>query len=156
MQVSTSLLIRAPSERIFDLAADIQRWPTILPHYRWVRLLSTSPDGLVRVADMAARRGAIPVRWHARQYLLPQQQRIEFRHVGGITRGMDVAWVLTPVPGGVLVRIDHAFSPEWPLVPDALVTAVVGHFFVDSIARRTLDCIKRLAEAAPAAPRSAA
>src|SRR5262249_2944657 len=32
-------VIRAPSDRIFALAADVERWPDHLPHYRYVRFL---------------------------------------------------------------------------------------------------------------------
>ena len=55
--------IRAPYERIFPLAAEIERWPERLPHYRYVRRLPAS-NGERRFA-MGARRGPIPVRWEA-------------------------------------------------------------------------------------------
>jgi len=28
---------RAPADLCFRVAADVERWPEILPHYRWVR-----------------------------------------------------------------------------------------------------------------------
>jgi hypothetical protein len=59
---------------------------------------------------------------------------------------MDVAWTLTPDRDGVQVAIWHQFAPSWPLVPDALVTYVIGDFFVESIAMKTLQRIKELAE----------
>src|SRR5437870_12133994 len=31
--------IHAPLERVFDVAQDVEGWPEILPHYRWVRFL---------------------------------------------------------------------------------------------------------------------
>ena len=34
--------IDAPPERVFAAAADVERWPAILPHYRWVRMLERS------------------------------------------------------------------------------------------------------------------
>jgi ribosome-associated toxin RatA of RatAB toxin-antitoxin module len=30
-------LVRAPAEVCFNVAADVERWPSFLPHYRWVR-----------------------------------------------------------------------------------------------------------------------
>ena len=80
------------------------------------------------------------------QELDPARRRITFRHVGGITRGMQVAWTLEPRADGVLVEIWHAFRPRWPLVPDGLVQFVVGELFVDNIASKTLRRIKLLAE----------
>ena len=144
METETTLRIRADRDRIFRLAAAVEDWPRILPHYRWVRVLEQR-DGS-RVMDMAACRGRIPVRWTAEQRLDPNEPRISFRHVGGMTRGMQVAWTFTPqADGAVLVRIWHRFCPDWPLVPDWLVHLVVGRLFVEYIAHRTLRRIGELA-----------
>ena len=139
--------MRADPDVIFRLAAAVEEWPRILPHYRSVRVLHD--DGERRVVAMAARRGAIPVRWVAEQQVYPGDRRITFRHVGGVTRGMEVAWTLTPADdsGEVGVRIWHRFEPRWPLVPDILVDLVVGEYFVNGIAARTLACIRARAEA---------
>jgi ribosome-associated toxin RatA of RatAB toxin-antitoxin module len=39
------IVIRAPLERVFALARDVERWPELLPHYRWVRMLERRADG---------------------------------------------------------------------------------------------------------------
>jgi ribosome-associated toxin RatA of RatAB toxin-antitoxin module len=150
MDVSTERVARADPSKIFALAAAVEDWPRILPHYRWVRVLAN--DGThVRLIDMAARRDvvgaiAIPLRWTAVQRLYPADMRIEFEHVGGITRGMRVAWSISPVSDStVLVKIRHLFAPRWP-VPDLLVRAVVGEYFVNGVAQRTLRRICDLAQ----------
>lgn len=142
--------MRAAPAVIFKLAAEIERWPLFLPHYRYVRLLRASPDRRFKVAAMGARRDFLPVAWTTTQELFPDERprRIRFRHIRGITRGMDVAWILTPRPQGVHVEIRHAFDPRWPLVGDRLVHRVIGEFFVGTIAGRTLRCVKATAEAA--------
>jgi hypothetical protein len=122
----------------------VERWPVILPHYRWVRVLAE--DGATRTVAMAARRDWLPVRWVARQRLTPAEHRIDFTHVGGVTRGMDVTWRLVANDQGTLVTLWHGFRPGWPLVPDGLVHAVIGRFFVEHIAGKTLRRIKALAE----------
>ena len=139
METATSLWVRADPRTIYDLAAAVQDWPRILPHYR--RVIVLHDDGLRRVLEMRARRGLIPVGWTAEQRLFPSEPRIAFTHIRGITRGMRVAWTFSPRPEGTLVRVWHWFSPHWPLVPDWLVHLVVGRFFVDAIAGRTLRCL---------------
>jgi uncharacterized membrane protein len=153
METTTSIQVHADRDVVFALASAVERWPAILPHYCWVRVVRD--EGSRRIVEMAARRDAIPVRWMAVQELFPDERRIAFRHIGGITRGMEVAWTLVPNQDGVHVRIWHAFRPRWPLIPDALVHLVVGQFFVQNIASKTLRRIKELAESAPAssAPR---
>jgi ribosome-associated toxin RatA of RatAB toxin-antitoxin module len=147
VNTSIAVAIRAEPERIFGLAARVEDWPRLLPHYRWVRILRD--DGRRRVMEMAARRDGIPVRWTAVQEQHPDEGLITFHHVRGVTRGMDVAWTLRPIdpPGTTLVHIWHGFEPRWPLVPDRLVELVVGQYFVNGIAARTLAGLRAYAEA---------
>ena len=62
--------IHAPPERLFALIADVEGWPRLLPHYRWVRRLAA--DGSRWTLEMAAWRSlpglrgrGYPVRWTA-------------------------------------------------------------------------------------------
>src|SRR5690348_3946802 len=140
------ITISAPAERIYELAARIERWPEILPHYRYVTLLRN--EGNMRLAEMAATRDGIPVRWVSIEELAPMRHGIRFRHVRGVTRGMDVQWIIEPAAeGGALVRIVHEFDPPWPRPFGPLVARyIVGRFFVHNIANKTLRRIKELAE----------
>ena len=57
------------------------------------------------------------------------------------------AWNPKPcTDSNVLVRIRHVFEPPWP-VPHVLVRLIVGEYFVNGVARRTLRRIGELAEA---------
>jgi ribosome-associated toxin RatA of RatAB toxin-antitoxin module len=135
--------MQAPTERIFALAAEVERWPQRLPHYRYVRRLP-DPAGELRFA-MGARRGLIPVRWEAIQRPRPEDGVIEFVHTGGVTRGMAVAWRLRPDPGGVEVSIEHQLSTR-----SRVAGAVIANF-IEAIATRTLRRVKELAEASSGA-----
>ncbi|HEX6140796.1 MAG TPA: SRPBCC family protein [Candidatus Limnocylindria bacterium] len=137
--------VAAPFERIFELAAEVERWPRLLPHYRYVRRLP-SANGERRFA-MGARRGRIPVSWQAVQRPLPDARRIEFTHVGGLTRGMEVAWTFEPRDGGWEVSIHHALDLRWPLLGRFAADRIIGPHFVDAIAGRTLRRVRALAEA---------
>ena len=150
MHTKNEILIRAGAAEVYGLAAPVERWPEILPHYRWVRVLEDGGEGR-RVVEMAALRNFIPVRWRAEQLLFPDAPRIVFRHVGGVTKGMEVEWVFAPQDDGV-VRVSILHDLErglagWPLVGEAVADRVVGPFFVSNIAGKTLRRIKELAEA---------
>jgi ribosome-associated toxin RatA of RatAB toxin-antitoxin module len=138
--------VRAPYERIFDLAADVERWPQRLPHYRYVRRLP-APSGQRRFA-MGARRGLFPVRWEAIQRPRFEDRRIDFTHTGGVTRGMEVAWRFEPDGEGWDVCIEHELTLRWPLVGGLVARHVIGPQFIDAIAGRTLRRIRDLAERA--------
>jgi ribosome-associated toxin RatA of RatAB toxin-antitoxin module len=145
MHTENALLMHAPPETIYPLAAEVERWPSLLPHYRWVRVLRD--DGRVRLVEMAAYRDVIPVHWWAEQELFPEIPRIAFRHVGGITKGMVVEWSFTPQANGTLVRISHDLDLHWPLIGSFVAQRVIGPQFVANIAGKTLRRIKVLAEA---------
>src|SRR5919202_6245018 len=128
MQTEATLRVRAEPQTIYRLAAGVEDWPRILPHYRRVRVVRD--EGERRILEMHARRDRIPVGWTAEQRLFPNEPRITFTHIRGITRGMQVAWTFTPeADGTVVVRVWHWFCPHWPGVPDWLVHLVVGRFF---------------------------
>ena len=147
MRSRVGIVIHAPFERIFPLAAEVERWPERLPHYRYVRTIP-DPDGERRFA-MGARNGPIPVRWEAIQRPRAEERRIEFVHTGGVTRGMQVEWRFAlRADGGQDVRIHHKLALEWPLIGGMAAERVIGPLFVEPIARRTLRRIKALAEAA--------
>ena len=145
MKSELHVVMRAPWERIFPLAADVEGWPQILPHYRYVRPVA-DPDAERRFA-MGARRGLIPVTWEAIQRPLPDERSIEFVHTGGVTKGMWVAWRFEPVEGGTNVSIEHRLELGWPIIGDFAARYVIGPQFIEAIAGRTLHRIRELAEA---------
>jgi ribosome-associated toxin RatA of RatAB toxin-antitoxin module len=150
--VKSELRIRmhAPADRIFALAADVERWPERLPHYRYVTRIP-DPSGERRFA-MGARRGPIPVRWEAVQRQRPAERVIEFEHTGGVTRGMQVAWRFREAEDGVEVSIEHELHLRWPLIGEPVARWVIGPQFVEAIAQRTLRRVKALAEEGIGAP----
>jgi ribosome-associated toxin RatA of RatAB toxin-antitoxin module len=142
MDTSISHRMPAPPEVVFGLAARVEDWPRILPHYRWVRVLEER--GAERIVEMAARRYviaeiAIPLRWVSIQRVNAADHSIEFLHIGGVTRGMYVKWTIDSdySPESTLARIRHVFAPRWP-VPDAVLRTIVGDYFVNGVAARTL------------------
>ncbi len=148
MNSATRINIAAPYARIFELAANVERWPEILPHYRYVRPVPAG-EGERRFA-MGASRGSIPVSWEAIQRPMPDARRIEFEHTGGVTKGMKVAWIFEPVANFAgeawNVRIEHELDLDWPLIGGLVADQVIGPHFIDAIAGRTLRTIRDLAE----------
>jgi ribosome-associated toxin RatA of RatAB toxin-antitoxin module len=149
MQTRNQIVINGSPETIFQLAAEVERWPEILPHYRKVVVLDGDPQD--RLVQMQCVRpfGVVrwPCRWKARQQLLEDEMRILYTHVAGPTRGMEVEWRLEATGGGVLTTITHSLGPSIPLVGSIYSDWLVGPIFVHDIAGRTLRTIKNLVEA---------
>lgn len=146
MKTANTVEMTADLNRIVNLAGDIERWPVILPHYRWVTLLDGG--GARKTVEMAARRGKIPVRWRAIQEIDASGASpiIRYRHIGGVTKGMTVAWTFAASGKGQRVRIDHEFSPPWPVIGGVIADGVIGPHFVSAIAGQTLATIKTIVE----------
>ena len=153
MKTSDSVAIRGEYGRIFGLAANVEEWARILPHYRYVKLLRR--DGNRKLVKMSAWRDMIPVTWTAVETVVPGTEsdpgRITFHHVRGLVRGMDVEWSfqVRHGTGDVLVTISHDLEhPRFPvkILGPRLTDVIVGKGFVSYIAGKTLHQIKMLVE----------
>jgi hypothetical protein len=141
--------MRAPMDRVFAAAADVERWPALLSHYRWVRLLERRPDG--GLVEMAAWRPfgivSYPTWWVSEMRVDRAEPAVYYRHVRGITAGMDVVWQFVPNGESTEVTIVHCWpGPRWPLIGRAAAELVIGPVFIHGIASRTLAGIKRHVE----------
>ena len=140
----TRIAIAAPAQNVYALASATERWPILLPHYRFVRVLSV--DGDVRTVEMAARRGQIPIRWVAEQRNDPKKPSICFRHIAGWTKGMEVEWRFAERGGETIVSISHSLDFEFPIASAFIEKHVIAEYFIDGVAKQTLAQFKRLAE----------
>ena len=149
MRTVDRIRVQAPLREVFTRASDVSRWPAILPHYRWVRLLG---GGLVEMAAWRPFVGGLvkyPTWWVSEMRVNEAAGEIYYRHVRGITRGMDVVWRLIEEGDSVAAEIVHTWTgPSWPLIGGMAANLVIGPVFVHGIASRTLAGIKRAAEAA--------
>jgi ribosome-associated toxin RatA of RatAB toxin-antitoxin module len=150
MRTVDRALISAPLARVYGLASQVEGWPAILPHYRWVRILERATPAVV--VEMAAWRPfgvfRYPTWWVSEMRADPDSRTIRYRHIRGITRGMDVIWSINGRDGAVQVEIVHTWTgPSWPLISRPAADWVIGPVFIHGIASRTLAGVKRAAEA---------
>ena len=140
MHKENSILINAPRSRIFEVAADLSQWSSILPHYRWIRYIEKSPHKNLVV--MAARRGWIPIKWTSEQEIDSEHNEIRFHHLKAFTKGMKVIWTFKETPKGVEVRISHDLNSAIPLIGKLVAEPIIGNFFIHPIANLTLHHMK--------------
>ncbi|MGZ4974304.1 MAG: type II toxin-antitoxin system RatA family toxin [Limisphaerales bacterium] len=136
--------MHAPKAAIFETAADLELWPKILPHYRYIQFLERGPDRNIVV--MAARRSGIPISWTSEQIIDRHELEIRFHHLKAWTKGMCVIWTFSDAPEGVLVTISHDLRFRIPAL-SPIVDPIIGHFFIHNIANKTLRCMKAYVEA---------
>jgi hypothetical protein len=104
---------------------------------------------------MAARHLGIPLWWRTILRPRPEEKRIYFTHIGGITKGMEVFWIFNEAQtsgfrtqkGTVWdVEIQHEFNPRWPPVGRWFAGRVIGEMFVKQVANKTLTRLKQNVE----------
>jgi ribosome-associated toxin RatA of RatAB toxin-antitoxin module len=158
METVDEQFVRASVKPLFELASNVEAWPSHLPHYRYVRFRQRRADG-GGLVEMSAYRpfhiagsatGPLlnwPTWWLSEMAVDAERPAIRFRHVGGITKGMDVEWTFAPAAGGTHVRIVHLWDgPRIPLVGMWVAMFVIGPVFVHGIASRTLAGLAAVAE----------
>jgi coenzyme Q-binding protein COQ10 len=155
MKTVDEQIVRAPVRPLFELVSKVEAWPSALRHYRYVRFRERRTDG-GGVVEMSAYRPFQlartlrinwPTWWLSEMAVNGERPAIRFRHIGGITKGMDVEWTFAPVPGGTHVRIVHLWDgPGIPVVGGWAAMFVIGPVFVHGIASRTLAGLAAAAE----------
>lgn len=157
METVDEQLVRAPVEVVFRIVSQVEEWPAHLAHYRYVRYRERKADGggLVEMSayrpfDLGSAGVALinwPTWWLSMMSVDRSGPSIRFRHVGGITKGMEVEWEFHRRAEGTHVRIVHAWDgPRWPVVGLWAATFVIGPVFVHGIASRTLAGLAKVAE----------
>ena len=135
--------MNAPKLRIFEVAADLEKWPTFLPHYRYIRYLERGANR--NVVKMAARRGNIPVSWVSEEVIDADKYEVRFRHLKAWTKGMEVVWTFVEQPSGVLVSIAHDLHFRIPPL-SPIAEPIIGRFFIGYVAGQTLKHMKAYVE----------
>ena len=118
MHKTNSIIMQASRAEIFETAANLENWPKILPHYRYIKYLER--DGDRNVVIMAATRSGIPISWTSEQIIDREKIEVRFHHLKAFTKGMFVVWTFRETPAGVLVEngipregafpFNHAFT----------------------------------------------
>ncbi len=153
MNTVDEAFVKAPPTLVSGIVCDVEQWPAHLAHYRFVKFRERAADG-GGIVEMAANRPFGPINWPT--WWLSEMQLLDgvgsapavrFRHIGGITKGMDVEWRFMARDGGTHVELVHAWNgPRWPLIGVFAATVVIGPVFVHGIASRTLAGLARVAE----------
>ncbi len=144
-------LASAPVDVCFKVGADVERWPEILPHYRWVRFRQRQ-DFATGVVEMAAWRSFgimnYPTWWVSKMWHDRVAPAVYYEHVEGITRRMAVRWEFEARGTQTLIRVVHEWEgPRWPLIGRLAASAIIGPGFISAIARRTIAGVAEEAQA---------
>jgi ribosome-associated toxin RatA of RatAB toxin-antitoxin module len=150
MRIVDEIVTTAPPDLVYQVAADVERWPHILAHYRWVRMHETAPAG-GGIVEMSAWRPfpgfRWPTWWTSEMRLDPDRRDVHYRHIKGVTTGMNVVWQIRAVGKGTHIKLVHEWDgPAWPIIGRPAAKLVILPIFFHGIAVLTLAGVSREAE----------
>ena len=105
MHTGNSIIMQAPKEAIFETAANLELWPKILPHYRYIRYLERGETRNLVV--MAAVRSGIPISWTSEQIIDREKLEVRFHHLRSFHERHARRLAFNETPAGVSVEIVH-------------------------------------------------
>ncbi len=114
-------------QQLFDLVADVERYPEFLPWCIAARIRSR--EGNVLVADLVIGFKMIRERFTSRVTLTPPE-RVDVAYTHGPLRYLNNHWIFEPAPGGCVIDffIDFEFK-------SALLQRVMGALFNEAVRR---------------------
>jgi coenzyme Q-binding protein COQ10 len=133
------------ARQIYDLVADVARYPEFLPWTAAARIRSREarPDGTeVMLADLVIAFKVFRERFGSRVFLDPAQGRIETDYIEGPFRHMHSVWQVRDREGGgcdVKFHVDFEFKSR-------VLQAIIGVVF-DEAMRRVVRAFETRAEA---------
>ncbi|TNC71970.1 type II toxin-antitoxin system RatA family toxin [Rubellimicrobium roseum] len=131
------------AQQMYDLVADVERYPEFLPWTAAARIRSVEElgDHAEMLADLVVSFKLFRESFGSRVRLFPREKRIETAYIDGPFRKMDSVWRFRDVPGGVEVRFDTDFEFRSRLLQKA-----AGVFFYQAMQQIVRAFEKRAAQ----------
>lgn len=142
---SENRILPYSARQIYDLVADVARYPEFLPWTAAARIRSRAPlqgrsEGAeVMLADLVISFKVFRERFGSRVTLLPAENRIETEYLDGPFRYLHSHWQITDAEGGcnVVFHVDFEFR-------NRVLQSVIGVVF-DEAMRRVVGAFERRA-----------
>jgi coenzyme Q-binding protein COQ10 len=142
-QFETVRHVRHAPRQMFDLVADVEKYPQFLPlcEALTVRSRKERDDQTILVADMTVGYKAIRETFTSQVHLKPAERLIEVKYLDGPFRYLTNIWRFEPEPAGTAVHfwIDYEFRSR-------LLGAVMGSMF-DRAFRMFAEAFEKRADA---------
>lgn len=120
------------ARQMYDLVADVGRYPEFLPWNSAARVRSRKPcdGGEVMEADLVISFKLFRERFGSRVTLLPDQGRIWTEYIDGPFKHLKSVWTFVDTAGGCEVSFDVDFEFR-----NAILAAVIGLVFNEAMSR---------------------
>ena len=120
------------ADQMYDLVADVARYPEFLPWTAAARIRSRKPEGdhEVMLADLVVSFKVFRERFGSRVTLWPGKKRIDTEYIEGPFRHLHSRWEFRDVPGGSEVHFEVDFEFR-----NMILQKAAGLFFFEAMQR---------------------
>ncbi|MDI6736424.1 MAG: SRPBCC family protein [bacterium] len=138
-----SILIKASIDRVFSVAADMEKYPEFIPSYKEVKVVNR--DGNKMIVERLGQVGEKTVKWKSCVTLTPLKS-IQAEQLEGPIKGMQIQWLFEDTKEGVKIILIHDFEyKKIPLIGNLIGRLIVARI-VKKMAEETLKGIKTKVE----------
>ncbi|MFH1562292.1 MAG: SRPBCC family protein [Nitrospirota bacterium] len=138
-----SILIKADMNRVFSVAADMEKYPEFIPSYKEVKVVSR--EGNKMIVERIGQVGKKAVKWKSCVTIEPNKS-IKAEQLEGPIKGMQIQWLFENTKDGVQITLTHDFEyKKIPLIGNLIGKLIVARI-VKKMAEETLKGIKGRAE----------
>lgn len=127
-----SILIKADLNRVFSVAADMEKYPEFIPSYKEVKVVSR--EGNKMIVERIGQVGKKTVKWKSCVMLEPNKS-IYAEQLEGPIKGMQIQWLFEDTRDGVKITLTHDF--EYKKIP--LIGSLIGKLIVAKIVKQMAD-----------------
>ena len=120
------------AQQMYDLVADVARYPEFLPWCAAARIRSRTPDGATEVmlADLVISFKVFRERFTSRVVLWPEARKIDTEYLDGPFKYMKSNWAFEDAPGGCKVHFHVDFEFK-----NAILQGIIGIVFNEAMQR---------------------
>src|SRR5690606_14942576 len=125
--VERSIQIDGPPEAVYELAKDMERFPSFMPDVQSVKVVSR--NGSSTVTEWVSEVDGTEILWTEEDHFDDANRRIEYRLIEGDLDKFEGEWRFEPVNGGtrVVLTVDFDFGiPELTNLIGATLEVKVG------------------------------
>jgi len=139
IQIENIIIINENMNKVFEIAADFERYPEFISTYKEVKIVEKQGDKMI-VERKSLVKGK-EVKWRSAVTIEPNKS-INAKQLTGPIPGMKIDWLFEKLEGGTKITLIHSF--EYKKIP--LIGTLIGKLIVAKIvykmAEETLIGIK--------------
>lgn len=144
--------IDAPIESVYDMCANVLKWPEYFPPCKKVRIISE--DGMVQLIEITAQSNETEFTWQSERVLHPDSYRIDFEQYkpSPLLKCMQGSWRMLGLSKGTLLVLEHRFETKEKV--EGIVDTVHSekeaiafmHRTIENNSKKELNSIKKVLE----------